>query len=73
MFRTLDVTETYVNVKIKADYRGFVEPSPFVMVLLWVKPSGVLEDGDRHSYSDTRGNKASSTEVRNFVHVELNA
>lgn len=43
MFLTLDVTETYVNVKIKADYRSFVELSPFVMVLLWVKPSGVLE------------------------------
>jgi len=41
VFLTPDVAETYVNVKIKADYGGFVEPSPFVMVLLWVKSSGV--------------------------------
>ena len=41
VFLTPDVAETYVNVKIKADYGGFVEPSPFVMVLLWVKSSSV--------------------------------
>ena len=34
------VAETYVNAKIKADYGGFVEPAPFVMVLVWVKSSG---------------------------------
>ena len=41
VFLTPDVAETYVNVRIKADYGGFVEPSPFVMVLVWVKSSGV--------------------------------
>jgi hypothetical protein len=40
VFLTPDVAETYVNVKIEAAYGGFVEPSPFVMVLVWVKSSG---------------------------------
>ena len=41
VFLTPDVAETYVNAKIKADYGGFVGPSPFVMVFVWVKSSGV--------------------------------
>lgn len=41
VFLTPDMAESYVNVKIKVDYGGFVEPSPFVMVLLWVKSSDV--------------------------------
>lgn len=41
VFLTPDVAETYVNAKIKADYGGFVEPSPFVMVFVWVKSSSV--------------------------------
>lgn len=40
VFLTPVVAETYVNVKIKADYGGFEEPSPFVMVLVWVKSAG---------------------------------
>jgi len=41
VFLTADVAETYVNVRIKADYGGFTEPSPFVMVLVWVKSTGI--------------------------------
>jgi hypothetical protein len=41
VFLTPDVAETYVNVKIQAEYGGFVGPSPFVVVLVWVKSSGI--------------------------------
>lgn len=40
VFPAEGVAETYVPVKITAVYGHFSEPSPFIMVVLWVKHGG---------------------------------
>lgn len=40
VFPAPGVAETYVPVKILAAYGHFSKPSPFIMVLLWVKQEG---------------------------------
>ena len=73
VFLTPDVAETYVNVKIKADYGGFVEPSPFVMVLLWVKSSGVWKMAtDIPIPIPTEATRQAARDW-DFVHAQMNA
>jgi hypothetical protein len=40
VFLTAGVAETYVPVSITAVYGNFSKPSPFIMVLLWMRQSG---------------------------------
>ena len=40
VFLTAGVAETYVPVSITAEYGNFPKPTPFIMVLLWMRQNG---------------------------------
>ena len=67
------MAETYVNVKIKADYGGFVEPSPFVMVFVWVKSSGVWKMATDIPIPYLKRQQDKQRGSEDFVHAELDA